>query len=87
MTPGLTFDPRPVSGSPAGCPCKSAAGLDADQRDRRKVGGLCRDSRWQMWIVGDLEALPEAGAERAVVDGAPNLQQQISTASRPAHLL
>ena len=36
-------------------------------------GSRC-DSRWRMWIVGGLEALPEAGAERAVVDGAPNLQ-------------
>src|SRR3954452_3118593 len=44
-----------------------------------------------MRIVGGLEALPEAGAERAaeraVVDGAADLEQPIGTAPRPAHLL
>ncbi len=38
-------------------------------------------------VVGWLELLSEAGAERAVVDGATNLQQQVGAASRPAHLL
>src|SRR3954447_7156665 len=33
------------------------------------------------------ESLPEAGAERAVVDGAANLEQQIGPSPRPAHLL
>ena len=37
--------------------------------------------------MGGLEALPEAGAERAVVDGAADLEQPIGTAPRPAHLL
>ena len=64
------------------CAC-SAAGLG----DRREIGGSRRDSRWRMWIVGGLEALPEAGAERAVVDSASNLQQQVSAAPGPAHLL
>jgi len=49
--------------------------------------GSRRDSRWRMWIVGGLEALPEAGAERAVVDGTTNLQQQVGAAPGPAHLL
>ena len=40
-----------------------------------------------MRIVGGLEALPEAGAERAIVDGAADLEQPIGTAPRPAHLL
>ena len=38
-------------------------------------------------IVSGLESLPEAGAERAVIDGAADLEQQIGASSRPAHLL
>src|SRR4051812_34472652 len=38
-------------------------------------------------VVRSEEALPEAGAERAVVDGAADLEQPIGTAPRPAHLL
>src|SRR5438270_12459695 len=49
--------------------------------------GSCRDSCWRMRIVGGLEALPETGAECAVVDGAADLEQPIGTAPRPAHLL
>src|SRR4051812_44318481 len=55
--------------------------------------GLPRD--WGSGCGGDFgervvrgeEALPEAGAERAVVDGAADLEQPIGTAPRPAHLL
>src|SRR3954465_5175332 len=49
--------------------------------------GSCRDGCWRMRIVGGLEALPEAGAERAVVDGAADLEQQVGPAPGPAHLL
>ncbi len=45
------------------------------------------DRHWQVRVVGWQELLSEAGTERAIVDGAPNLQQQIGAASRPAHLL
>src|SRR3954466_15739580 len=38
-------------------------------------------------VVRGKEALPKAGAKRAVVDGAADLEQPIGTASRPAHLL
>src|SRR5208337_4378136 len=38
-------------------------------------------------IVGGLESLSEAGAERAIIDGAANLKQKIRTWRRPAHLL
>jgi hypothetical protein len=38
-------------------------------------------------VVGGLESLSEAGTERAIVDGAANLEQKIGTSSRPAHLL
>src|SRR5215217_9109958 len=49
--------------------------------------GSCRDGCWRMRIVSGEEALPEAGAERAVVDGAADLEQPIGTAPRPAHML
>jgi hypothetical protein len=38
-------------------------------------------------IVSGVESLPEAGTERAIVDGAANLEQQIGSSPRPAHLL
>src|SRR3954451_15108856 len=40
-----------------------------------------------MRIVGGLEALPEAGAEHAVVDGAADLKEPVGPAPGPAHLL
>src|SRR4051812_9400595 len=42
---------------------------------------------WRVWVVSRQEFLPETGAERAVVDGAADLEQPIGTAPRPAHLL
>ena len=45
------------------------------------------NGRLRVTIVGSLEALPEAGAERAVVDGAADLEQPVGAAPRPAHLL
>jgi hypothetical protein len=39
------------------------------------------------WIVGGVESLSEAGAERAVIDGVANLKQEIGPLARPAHLL
>src|SRR5690242_5487330 len=59
----------------------------------RRTGGPPHD--WGSGCGGDFgehvvrgeEALPEAGAERAVVDGAADLEQPIGTAPRPAHLL
>src|SRR3954454_15693602 len=45
------------------------------------------DDRWRVLVVGGLEALPEAGAERAVVDGAADLEQPVGAAPGPAHLL
>ena len=38
-------------------------------------------------IVSWMEFLSEAGAERAVVEGAAKLEQEIGAAPRPAHLL
>ncbi len=45
------------------------------------------DCHLRVRVVGWLELLSEAGTERAIVDGAPNLQQQVGAAPRPAHLL
>src|SRR3954451_4227076 len=42
---------------------------------------------WRVWVVGRQEFLPETGAERAVVDGAADLEQQIGPAPGPAYLL
>src|SRR3954451_18254060 len=47
-------------------------------------GGHCH---WRVWVVGRQEFLPETGAERAVVEGTADLEQQIGPAPGPAHLL
>src|SRR3954470_22910592 len=52
----------------------------------RSWGSGCNGG-WRVRVVGGLEALPEADAERAVVDGAADLEQPIGTAPGPAHLL
>ena len=49
--------------------------------------GSGRDGCLRVRIVGGVESLSEAGAGRAVVDGAADLKQQVGAASRPAHLL
>src|SRR5689334_24792246 len=56
-------------------------------RNRLGIGGSGRDGDWRVPIIGGLEALPEAGAERAVVDGAADPEQPVATAPGPAHLL
>jgi hypothetical protein len=49
--------------------------------------GAGRDRRLRVYIVCRAEFLSEAGAERTIVDGAANLEQEIGTSSRPAHLV
>ena len=44
--------------------------------------GSCRDGCWWVRVVGGLEALPEAEAERAVVDGAADLEQPVGATPR-----
>jgi hypothetical protein len=64
-----------------------------NQRDPIQTLGLPQkwgsggDRGWRMCIVGGLESLSESGTERAVVDRAANLEQEIGTSSRPSHLL
>ena len=43
--------------------------------------GLGGNRRLRMWVVGGLESLSEAGTERAIVDGAANLEQKIGPSS------
>src|SRR5690348_52826 len=38
---------------------------------------------WRVWVVGRQEFLPETGAERAVVEGAADLEQQVGPAPGP----
>src|SRR4051794_21063974 len=45
------------------------------------------DGRCQVPVVGGLETLAEAGAERAVVDRTADLEQPVGTTPGPAHLL
>src|SRR4051794_29458985 len=42
---------------------------------------------WWVWVVGRQEFLPETGAERAVIEGAADLEQPIGPAPGPAPLL
>src|SRR5215216_5896919 len=55
--------------------------------------GLSRDwgsgcgGHWRERVIGGVETLPEAGAERAVVDGAADLEQPVGAAPGPTHLL
>ncbi len=44
------------------------------------------DGRLLVIVVGSREALAETGAERAVVDGAANLEQPVGASAGPAHL-
>src|SRR4051795_8038120 len=58
-----------------------------------KPEGLSRDwgsgcgGHWRERVIGGVETLPEAGAERAVVDGAADLEQPVGAMPWPAHLL
>ena len=40
------------------------------------------DGRLRVTVVGSLEALPEAAAERAIVDGAADLEQPVGGTRR-----
>jgi len=53
-----------------------------------EIGELCRLRQRRVRLGGSrLEQVAETGAERAVVDGAADLEQQIGAAPGPAHLL
>src|SRR3954467_638270 len=61
--------------------------LAAWKRGLPRDWGSCRGGDFGERVVRGEEALPEAGAERAVVDGAADLEQPIGATPRPAHLL
>jgi hypothetical protein len=52
-----------------------------------RSGGSCRFGKGQVGIGGPVKSMPNPGTERAVVDCATDLEQQISAPSRPSHLL
>ena len=82
----------------AGRPCRNLRAKSTDLKivwiqyttlcswDCRKTWGPGSDRHWRAWIVGWVEPLSEGGPERAIADSAPNLQQQVGPAPRPAHL-
>src|SRR3954470_17065536 len=53
----------------------------------QRSGGSCGFGKGQVGIGGPVKSMPKPNTERAVVDRAPNLEQQIGTSSRPSHLL
>jgi hypothetical protein len=57
------------------------------QRDRRRFGGQAAIAACGCASLAGVESLSEAGAERPIVDGAANLQQEIGPSARPTHLL
>src|SRR5205085_9995433 len=64
--------------------------VDADQDPETgpsQSWGSGGHRHWRVWVVGRQEFLPETGAERAVVEGAADLEQPIGPAPGPAHLL
>src|SRR5215213_5996890 len=65
---------------------RSGSGVSRPGEPSRSWGSGCNGG-WRVRAVGGLEALPEADTERAVVDGAADLEQQIGPAPGPAHLL
>src|SRR4051812_28534622 len=64
-------------------PRDSKADLLRAESDNTKTSGRFHTA----WVVSRQEFLPETGAERAVVEGAADLEQQIGPAPGPAHLL
>src|SRR3954452_6761482 len=53
----------------------------------QRSGGSCGFGKGQVGIGDPVKSMPKPSTERAVVDRAPNLEQQIGTSSRPSHLL
>src|SRR3954447_22576716 len=53
----------------------------------QRSGGSCRFSKGRVRVGGPVKSMPNPGTERAVIDCAPDLEQQIGTCSRPSHLL
>src|SRR3954468_742400 len=78
-TPGSSF-------APISCRPDRWISLEPAWEPSRSWGSSC-DGHWRVRGVGGPEALPEAGAERAIVDGTADLEQPVGAAPGPAHLL
>src|SRR5690349_4676547 len=82
--------PRSCAHPPAGRPRCPDDALVTETRwsvEPSQSWGSGGHRHWRVWVVGRQEFLPETGAERAVVEGAADLEQQIGPAPGPAHLL
>src|SRR4051794_38199531 len=53
----------------------------------QRSGGSCRLSKGRIRVGDSVKSMPNPGAERAIIDCATNLEQQIGAFSRPSHLL
>ena len=72
------------------CLCRGGGGSAVSvtaSRGLPHVWGSGSSCLARLGIVRWHEFLPKAGTEGAVVDSAADLQQEIGTAARPAHLL
>src|ERR1700753_3789353 len=56
-------------------------------RDCPDFGGSCRFGKGRVFIGDPVKSMPQPSAERAVVDCATDLEQQIGASVRPSHLL
>ena len=55
----------------------------ADNGTVQRSGGSCRFGKGQVGIGGPVKSMPNPGTERAVIDCATDLEQQIGAFSRP----
>src|SRR5208283_5074250 len=53
----------------------------------QRSGGSCRFGKGLVCFGDPIKSMPKPGTERAIVDRATNLEQQIGAISRPPHLL
>jgi hypothetical protein len=56
-------------------------GVVLDKRDRPDIGGSCRLGKGQVCPGDSVKSMPEPGTERAIVDCAADLEQQIGAIS------
>src|SRR6201996_2902127 len=61
--------------------------LSAARRDCPDFGGSCRFGKGRVFIGDPVKSMPQPSAERAVIDCATDLEQQIGAPLRPSHLL
>jgi hypothetical protein len=62
-------------------------GCEFQRWDRPNIGGSCRFSKGWIGLGEPVKSVPNPSTERAVINRATNLEQQIGAISRPSHLL